>query len=362
MPPIRFFAICASLALSAVATLGASAASAAPIARFTYAPTSPVTGRSVTFDATSSECTDGPCTYAWSDDGSIAQPLAPLWPLGSGQELSFTFHEAATKYVRLLVTDASGQTATVEHNVIVKEATSSPPPPPVASFIYAPASPVTGIPVTFDASGSECPDEPCTYAWSDDGSSVRPNTPLWPLGGGQELSFFTFHEAATKYVRLLVTDASGQTATVEHNVIVKEATSSPPPVAPVNTVLPVISGSTIEGRSLSATTGSWSGGPSGYGFQWQDCDTSGGACVDVGGAVGSSFTLGSGDVGRTVRVVVTAGNAGGSTSVVSGQVGVVTAAVSGGAGCTVTVSSLWAVNGGLTPGAVVVLLLAPIGR
>ena len=114
----------------------------------------------------------------------------------------------------------------------------------------------------------------------------------------------------------------------------------PPPAAPVNTVLPVISGSTIEGRSLSATTGSWSGGPSGYGFQWQDCDASGGACVDVGGAVGSSFTLGSGDVGHAIRVVVTAVNAGGSSSVASGQVGVVTAAVSGGAGCTVIVSSL----------------------
>jgi hypothetical protein len=363
MPPIRFFAlaaICASLALSAVATLGANAASAAPTARFTYSPTSPVTGQAVTFDATSSECTDGPCTYAWSDDGSITQPLMPLWPLGSGQKLSFTFHEAATKYVRLLVTDASGQTATVEHDVIVKEATSSPPPPPTARFIYAPATPVTGIPVTFDASGSECPDEPCTYAWSDDGSSIRPSTPLWPLGSGQKLSF-TFHEAATKYVRLLVTDASGQTATVEHDVIVNEATSSPPPSAPINTVLPVISGTTIEGQSLLATKGEWSGNPTSYVYQWQDCDTSGEACTNLSGATGSSYTLGSGDVGRTVRVVVTAANAGGSTSAVSGRAGVVTAVSSGGAGCTITVSSLSAVNGDLTSGAVVCLTAGTYG-
>jgi hypothetical protein len=128
----------------------------------------------------------------------------------------------------------------------------------------------------------------------------------------------------------------------------------------VNTGLPVISGTTTEGQSLSATKGEWSGSPTSYAYQWQDCDTSGEACSNLSGATNSSYTLGSGDVGRTVRVVVTAGNAGGSTSVVSGQVGVVTA-VSSGVGCTVTVSSLAAVNGDLTSGAVVCLSAGSYG-
>ena len=34
---------------------------------------------------------------------------------------SFTFAEVGTKYVRLIVTDAAGRTATVEHNVVVAE-------------------------------------------------------------------------------------------------------------------------------------------------------------------------------------------------------------------------------------------------
>ncbi len=42
-----------------------------------------------------------------------------LAALGGGQTLSFTFHEAATKYVRLVVTDALGVTATVQHNMVI---------------------------------------------------------------------------------------------------------------------------------------------------------------------------------------------------------------------------------------------------
>jgi hypothetical protein len=92
---------------------------APPTASFTFAPASPVTGRAVSFDGASSSCSDGPCTYTWSDDGGTTRPIPALWPLGSGQTLSFTFLEVGTKYVRLVVTDAAGQTATVEHNVVV---------------------------------------------------------------------------------------------------------------------------------------------------------------------------------------------------------------------------------------------------
>jgi outer membrane biosynthesis protein TonB len=97
----------------------------------------------------------------------------------------------------------------------------SPPTPPTASFTYLPTSPAAGQAVTLDGAGSTCPDDPCTYAWSDDGGPTRPIPALWPLGGGQNLSF-TFTEAGMKYVRLVVTDAAGQTASVEHNVVVAE--------------------------------------------------------------------------------------------------------------------------------------------
>ena len=41
--------------------------------------------------------------------------------------MSFTFQEVGTKYVRLVITDAAGKSATVEHNVAVAAESSSPP-------------------------------------------------------------------------------------------------------------------------------------------------------------------------------------------------------------------------------------------
>jgi outer membrane biosynthesis protein TonB len=92
-----------------------------PTASFTFAPASPAAGQAATLDGANSTCADGRCTYAWSDDGGPTQPIPAQWSLGSGQSLSFTFLEAGTKYVRLVVTDAAGQAATVEHNIVVAE-------------------------------------------------------------------------------------------------------------------------------------------------------------------------------------------------------------------------------------------------
>jgi hypothetical protein len=93
--------------------------------------------------------------------------------------------------------------------------------------------------------------------------------------------------------------------------------------APVNTAVPVISGTAQQGRTLTASTGTWNGSPSSFGYQWEDCDSSGDNCVPIGQATGSTYLLGSGDVGSTIRVVVTATNGTGSTPATSAQTAVV---------------------------------------
>jgi hypothetical protein len=84
--------------------------------------------------------------------------------------------------------------------------------------------------------------------------------------------------------------------------------------APTNSALPSISGTPKEGQTLTISTGTWSGSPTSFAYQWQDCNTSGGSCVNVTGATGLTYNLGAGDVGHTIRAIVTAANAGGSTS------------------------------------------------
>jgi hypothetical protein len=91
------------------------------------------------------------------------------------------------------------------------------------------------------------------------------------------------------------------------------STGSPP----ANTTPPTISGSAVVGQTLSASTGSWSGSPTSYAYQWQLCDSAGASCTAVSGATGASYRLSELDVGSTLRVKLTATNAYGSTSVVS---------------------------------------------
>jgi hypothetical protein len=82
--------------------------------------------------------------------------------------------------------------------------------------------------------------------------------------------------------------------------------------SPSNTSLPTVSGNTLEGDTLTATSGTWSNSPTSYGYQWQDCI--GPACSNITGATSSNYTVQSSDLGHSLAVVVTAGNTSGSTS------------------------------------------------
>jgi hypothetical protein len=87
--------------------------------------------------------------------------------------------------------------------------------------------------------------------------------------------------------------------------------------APTNTVLPVITGIAQIGQTLAATTGTWTGGPPSFAFQWQRCPPVGTACLDLADATGGTYLVTTGDVGSTIRVTVTATNSLGSAAAAS---------------------------------------------
>ncbi|MGH2831478.1 MAG: hypothetical protein ACRDK2_01780, partial [Solirubrobacteraceae bacterium] len=101
-----------------------------------------------------------------------------------------------------------------------------------------------------------------------------------------------------------------------------------PPAAPVNTAPPTISGTAEEGQTLSASTGSWTGSPTPtYTYQWQICDTSANNCSNLTNANKRELTVIHGDVGATLRVVLSATNTQGEASSVSAATGIVRADV-----------------------------------
>ena len=98
------------------------------------------------------------------------------------------------------------------------------------------------------------------------------------------------------------------------------------PAKPSNTTAPAITGTAQQGDTLTASQGSWTGSPTGYAYQWQDCSSS---CADISGATNSTYALVSGNVGDTIDVIVTATNAGGSTTATSAKTATVSAAPPG---------------------------------
>lgn len=92
---------------------------------------------------------------------------------------------------------------------------------------------------------------------------------------------------------------------------------------PANTAAPTLSGAAQEGQALTASNGSWSNTPTSYTYAWSRCDSSGGSCTAITGATSAGYTAATTDVGRTLRVTVTATNADGSTQATSAPSAVV---------------------------------------
>jgi subtilisin family serine protease len=129
--------------------------------------------------------------------------------------------------------------------------------------------------------------------------------------------------------KLLVTVKNGLGSTTSYSALslpVGGSAPPPPPAPPANTSPPTISGTPQAGQTLSASTGSWTGSPTSYAYQWERCDSGGTSCSDVAGATAASYALTSADVGATMRVTVGAANSAGATAATSAATALVAAA------------------------------------
>lgn len=116
-----------------------------------------------------------------------------------------------------------------------------------------------------------------------------------------------FSGLVTGYEPAVPTDDK-MTATVTFKVT--GSYMSTPAAAPVNSVLPAISGVAQVGQVLTAYPGAWSAAPS-FAYQWKK----GG--VNIAGGINPTYTPVVGDVGSAITVAVTGSNTAGSASATS---------------------------------------------
>jgi hypothetical protein len=145
------------------------------------------------------------------------------------------------------------------------------------------------------------------------------------------------HRLFRARLALPLTVAAGLLAALAVSVTAGFGSTSRVAAAPANQSPPTISGQAQVGSTLTANEGNWSGSPT-FTYQWRRCDQNGGSCSNISGATGKTYTLASVDSGNTLRVVVTAKNADGTSSRTTVPTAVVQAAPAAAATTTTTAS------------------------
>lgn len=87
--------------------------------------------------------------------------------------------------------------------------------------------------------------------------------------------------------------------------------------APLNSTPPAVTGTAKIGEALTVSNGTWTGAPTKYAYQWQRCISS--SCSDIAGAASKTYTVATADGGHTLRSVVSATNADGTSTANSNQ-------------------------------------------
>lgn len=142
-----------------------------------------------------------------------------------------------------------------------------------------------------------------TLTAADIGFRVR----AWVTVTGQDCGEWNYSNLTRECRAASVGAPSSQTEVVAPN----------PKFRPQSTAPPTISGTAEEGETLEAEDGGWGGlQPIATARQWERCDADGAGCAAIPAQAAETYTIAAQDVGKRIRVVVTAMNARGASPAV----------------------------------------------
>jgi GH25 family lysozyme M1 (1,4-beta-N-acetylmuramidase) len=127
-------------------------------------------------------------------------------------------------------------------------------------------------------------------------------------------------------VSVSATARTGTASAVSAPTSAVASSGTTPVSAPKPRTPPAIAGGTQVGQTLTAQVGTWTGTVKSFSYQWQRCAPDGTACATIAGAAGPAYVLTPGEIGATVRLVVTALGATAAGSATTAPTAVVAAA------------------------------------
>ncbi|MBY0420035.1 MAG: putative Ig domain-containing protein, partial [Pararheinheimera sp.] len=252
-------------------------------------------------------------SYQWyrADNGAGSNEVL----ISAATTSSYTPVQAdAHKYLRVKVSADDGNNTAVAAYSSYSAVSNSIPQNTVVPAISGTATvgnALTGSAGTWTDADGDSP----TYSYQWYRATDSSGTGAVAISGAVSASYTLTTADAHRYLRVVVTanDGNGsadQTATSTYTAISN--------AAPVNTVVPAISGTATVGNALTGSAGTWTdadGDSPTYSYQWyRATDSSGTGAVAISGAVSASYTLTTADAHRYLRVVVTANDGNGSTN------------------------------------------------
>ena len=173
-----------------------------------------------------------------------------------------------------------------------------------------------------DCTGAQCPISTGTWyhvasTWDGttrklfvNGVLKRSDTP-----GANDATAANFHIGKTccsEFFNGLIDDVAIYTRALSAGEVAELANSSIS--TPTNSAVPSVSGIARTGETLDASTGSWTGSPSSYTYQWKRANTADGTYSNISSETSNRYILTDDDIGSYIKVSVVAVNGAGVSS------------------------------------------------
>lgn len=137
-----------------------------------------------------------------------------------------------------------------------------------------------------------------SYSWQRDVTT--------PVGGNSEHYTLTVADVGQAITCTVVTEDSLGSSLPAVSVPPIVPVALPIAAVPIETSLPAISGSAVQGQTVSCSPGAWEDDPSSYAYSWQRDGSS------IAGQAASRYELAAADVDQAITCMVIASNSSGS--------------------------------------------------